>query len=628
MQRSWLVLILTLAVPAFAQDKVENYLLIDRGDIEAAQQKAAHHAWAKRARQHLVAAAESAIARPLELPDRGGQWPHWYSCQRDGVRLRTVSPTEHQCAACGEVYRGDPYDAVVLYGVHSRNSSAVRDCGLAYRFTGRVEFARRAGEILRAYADRYAAYPLHDKDGKPKIGGGHIMAQTLDESVWLIPVAWGYALVRDTLSAADRTHIERDLLVAAANVIRAHKMGIHNIQCWKNSAVGVAGYAAGDAALVREAIEDPERGFYAQIARGVTDDGLWYEGSLGYHSYTMSALWPLAEAARRAGVNLYTDRYRTLWDAPLALALPDGNAPGFNDNGGGNVLRLAPLYELACARWPSPAYAHLVARSSRDSLEALLYGVADVDSGAMIPESSSLLKDAGFALLRGGGSAVAMRFGRHGGGHGHPDKLNLVTYGGGVSLGVDPGSINYGAPLHREWYRTTIAHNTVSVDGKPQANVDGALEEWSVADGATTIVASAHAAYPGVRLQRRVKVTAGGAVEDRFECVSETEHTYDWAFHAVGTLSSSLTFVARGTPLGGANGYQHIADSATAETPEPFWVKWRQGKTTLTLQFQGQPGTTVIRGLAPGKDPAQKVPMILVRRAATRTVFEAVHSVQ
>ena len=86
---------------------------------------------------------------------------------------------------------------------------------------------------------------------------------------------------------------------------------------------------------MREAVDDPQRGFRAQIARGVTDDGLWYEGSLGYHHYTMSALWPLAEAARLQGVDLFSDRFRSMFDAPLNLALPDGQAPGFNDNGGG-----------------------------------------------------------------------------------------------------------------------------------------------------------------------------------------------------------------------------------------------------------------------------------------------------
>jgi hypothetical protein len=453
------------------------------------------------------------------------------------------------------------------------------------------------------------------------------MAQTLDESVWLIPVAWGYALVKDTLSEADRKHIEQDLLVAAANVIREHKMSIHNIQCWKNSAVGLAGYAAGNKELVREAIDDPARGFRVQIEKGVTADGLWYEGSLGYHSYTMSALWPLAEAARLEGTNLYSEHYSKLWDAPLALAFPNGDPPGFADNGGANVLQLAPIYELAYARWKKPEYAHLAARSHRDTLFSLLNGSEQIPTGAMIPETSSLLKEAGFAMLRGGGTAAAMRFGMHGGGHGHPDKLNLVTYGGGANLGLDPGSINYGVPLHREWYRSTIAHNTVSVDQKLQSSADGKLEKWDLADGSTTLSASANAVYPGVQMNRTVTVTPKGEIADRFECVSQSEHVYDWAFHVAGVLSSSVTLAQRNEPLGSENGYQHIKELASAEVNDSFWVKWQVGKTSLTLFFEGQPGTTLIKGVAPGKNPADKVPMIIVRRKAAKTLFEVKHSV-
>jgi hypothetical protein len=264
------------------------------------------------------------------------------------------------------VYHGDPYDAVILSREHSRWSQVIRNLGLAFRLTGRKEYAQKAGEILGAYADHYAGYPLHDKDGQEKVGGGRIMAQTL-ESVWLIPVAFGFALVREALPDPAAEHIEKDLLVAAADVIRNHKMGIHNIQCWKNSAVGVVGFAVNNEALVREAIDDPKRGFRVQVAQGITADGLWYEGSLGYHRYTMQALWPLVEAARLRAVDLYIDRFRSMFDAPINLALPDGEAPGFNDNSGGNVRQEAALYELAYARWKRPEYGRLAASSDRQN---------------------------------------------------------------------------------------------------------------------------------------------------------------------------------------------------------------------------------------------------------------------
>ncbi len=600
----------------------ENWLLVDASEIQTAREKASRYAWARAALDRILADAEAALARPVSLPDRGGQWPHWYSCKRDGSRLITVSPSEHKCPTCAEIYRGEPYDSVVLYGVHMRHSQAIRALGLAYRFTGRKEFAARAGELLSAYASKYAAYQRHNIAGEDKVGGGRVMAQTLDESVWLIPVAWGYALVRDALGEQQRATIERDLLIPAADTIREHRMGIHNIQCWKNSAVGLVGFVTGRGDLVKEAVDDPDRGFRAQIAKGVTGDGLWWEGSLGYHKYTMEALWPLAEAARKAGIDLYDEHYHRLYEAPLALAFPNGDPPGFNDSAGANVATYAPLYELAYARYKREADGRLVAGSERASLQALLYGVAEPPSGPMIPAESAILKLAGYAMLRAGGVAAAVRFGMHGGGHGHPDKLNLVTFAGGRHLGIDPGSINYGVPLHREWYRSTIAHNTVSVDEQVQANADGRLEQWAVEDGATTLAASADGAYPGVRLRRTVVLRRGGRIDDVFDCVSDSEHIYDWAFHVPGKLSSSLAFQPREQALA----YRHISEVKHALTGQAWWVEWETGGRKLRLEFKAAPDTEVITGFGPGKDPAERVPMVIVRRKAASTTFEVTHS--
>jgi oligo-alginate lyase len=613
-----------LAALHAAPAPADSWLLIDKAGIEAAKARASRNTWAKAALDDVMQNAARGLSSDPNPPERPGQWPHWYSCKLDGVKLETVSPTEHRCPKCGTVYRGDPYDAVVLYGVHSRYSRFVRDLGLAFRFTGDAKYARRAGELLGAYAARYAKYPLHNTRGEAKVGGGRIMAQTLDESVWLIPVAWGYSLVRETLSPAERGRIENDLLVAAAEVIRQHRMSIHNIQCWKNSAMGCAGMASGRADLVSDAIDNPDRGFRVQIAKGVTDDGLWYEGSLGYHSYTMDALWPLAEAARLSGTDLYSDRLRSLWDAPLALAFPDGTPPGFNDNGGSPITRLGPLYELAYARWKRPEYGRVAAKGNRSSLQSLLWGAEPVLAGPLSPERSSLLRDAGFAMLRAKNTAAAIRFGMHGGGHGHPDKLNLVTWGAGKRWGLDPGSINYGVPLHQEWYRSTVAHNTVTVDGASQSTADGRLDSWNESAAETTLAASADSVYKGVKLSRTVKASAS-KLEDRFACSSDAPHTYDWVFHSPGRLTTSVQTKPGPEKLGTAAGYQHIEKTAQGQTDGDWWARWEQDGASLTLRFKAAPGTEVLTGAGPGRDPADRVPVLIVRRKAASTVFEAVH---
>ena len=235
-----------------------------------------------------------------------------------------------------------------------------------------------------------------------------------------------------------------------------------------------------------------------------------------------------------------------------------------------------------------------------------------------------MLRAAGYAMLRAGGAAVAERFGMHGGGHGHPDKLAIATFAAGRNWGLDPGSINYGVPLHQEWYRATIAHNTVAVDGQNQKAADGKLEDWKTAAGATTLAASADAVYPGVTL-RRTLLLAKGRLDDRFECRSETERTFDWAFHSAGKLTTSLELAPRPGPLGERNGYQHIANVSSARTDAAWSATWEDGGARYTIRMEAAPGTEVFVGEGPGRDPAERVPVIVVRRLARQTVFRALH---
>ena len=282
---------------------------------------------------------------------------------------------------------------------------------------------------------------------------------------------------------------------------------------------------------------------------------------------------------------------------------------------GGNARSDAALYELAFARWHRPEYGRLAATSNRREPMALLYGEPALPEGPFIPQQSVLMKNAGFALLRSQGEAVAVRFGMHGGGHGHPDKLNLVTYGSGHLFGLDPGSINYGVPLHREWYRTTIAHNTVAVDSASQAAVDGQLEDW----GEDRLSARVEGAYPGVVLRRGLKL-ASGTLQDRFECSSSAEHDYDYAFHAAGRFRSSLEFKPCG-PLA----YAHLDGLAEARVEGDWWAEWEQDGARYRLKVKGEPGTVVFSCAGPGRDPAERVPMVIIRRHGRQTVYDCTH---
>jgi oligo-alginate lyase len=605
--------------------RAHNGLLASEQDFTKAKEKAERQAWARAILTGLLQRADADLSRPVDVPERAGQWGHWYVCKRDGVELITESPTRHKCPHCGTVYTGEPYDSVYIGQIHMRNSGAMQDLALAFAFTHKKKFADRTIQLLLAYADKYQSYPRHDNNGKDSVTAGRVTSQTLDESVWLIPVVWAYTLVRDGLATKQRTRIEENLLRPAAQTIIGPSFDhLPNIQCWKNSAIGCVGYALEDQELVTTAIENPIRGFETLMSRNVVD-GLWAEGSLGYQLYALRALWPLAEAARRHGRDLFAnENYRSLFDGPIGLALPNGDPPGFNDNPGQNLASWGEVYELAYARWKRPEYGRVLRLSQRNTLTALLYGVDSLPEGDCIPRTSVVFRKAGFAALRSERMMAAVRFGLHGGGHGHPDMLDIVTCCDGKLFGVDPGSIGYGAPLHGEWYRSTVAHNTVSVDETLQSNANGQLVAWRQSPEETQWEGSAEV-YAGVSFHRELTMTAD-QIHDKFICKSEQTHSYDWAFHAEGKLTVSFDATPAQNAFGNKNGYQHIKNVRQGTTDSDWTAEWVQGDIRMRLAMKGEPGTTIFACDGPGRDPAIATPLILVRRRGLATVFDVTHS--
>ncbi len=181
-------------------------LLFNRDGIAQLKERIERYDWAKARWDGIKQNADRLLAQPVELPLLGGNWWHWYACPKHGAALRTGKQIgewqwEHICPVDNEILRSDPtrperdYDGCVIMGAHGRWAQTVRELGLTYQITGDRRYAEKAKEILLAYAERYLIYPLHTIRGESKIGGGHVGPQTLDESVWLIPLCQGADLV-------------------------------------------------------------------------------------------------------------------------------------------------------------------------------------------------------------------------------------------------------------------------------------------------------------------------------------------------------------------------------------------------------------------------------------------------
>lgn len=620
-------------------------LLLSRQGIEELKERIRRHDWARARWEAVKASADRWLAEPLELPPRGGNWWHWYACPRHGASLRTGKAVgqwewEHICPVDNEVLRGDPsrpdrdYDGCVIMGRHGAWAQGVRDLGLAYQVTGEARYAEKAKAILLAYAERYLTYPLHTVRGEARIGGGRVGPQTLDEATWLIPLCQGADLIWETLSQEEQGLLAQKLFQPAAReVILPHRLGVHNIQCWKNSAVGLVGFLLGDAELVEEAIHNPERGYWRQVRQGVLPDGPWWEGAWGYHFYTLSALWNLAEAARNCGLDLYGEELKRMFDAPFKFMMPNWRLPAFNDSTEVALVTetapdrfsvTQPIYELAYARYREPTYAALLALGDRRNDFALWFGVSEWPQPQPFHWQSANYPSSGYGILaRGQGREatwLCLKYGPHGGGHGHPDKLGFILYARGEGVALDPGMARYGAPIHGGWYRTTLAHNTLVVDETSQREAEGKCLAFGSRDGVDFLMAEAGPIYEGVRFVRSVALLGEDAVVfvDQIRC--EQEHILDVAYHQRGLWEALPQGEAWKVP--DKPGYRYLRD-ATVRTTDGGIVLTTQVRRDWRVAFglaEGEP-TEVITATGVGAHAEDRVPLTLFRRRARETAF-------
>ena len=578
---------LQAAVPL--PDRTQPDLLLNSADFSRISEWVSSYDWAFNTQEDLIEDADKWLTDFEEtyftdgwaLPPDGGQWNAWYICP-DGTELEHIGWDQHYCPTNGVTYSGYPYQQAVYADMHDDLAQAARVLAIAYHMTGDDHYGEQAADILLHYADEYLIYPLHDRNNEPILSptaGGRIHAQTLDEAQWAIQIAWAFDLIAeaDFLSSAEIQHIKRDLLWETATTILRNPRGTNNWQAWHNGGIGALGFASENPILIAKAINDPANGFNFQMDSSVSADGFWYEGAWGYHFYALEPLHLLAEMASRAGIDLYANTtLRSMYDAPLNMAMPDGALPAFNDDLGTiSISGESAIYETVYAQYGDPLYAAGLDAYDREH-EALYWGAATLPSDPPTAQNSTLFPSAGYAVLRNFETEqpvyAAIDFGPHGDSHGQYDKLGYIVYAKDTIMGIDPGRQSYASTVQDEWYVTTVAHNTVVVDEANQAAATGNLQRYLALPGLSLVTADVDEAYTDVELTRSLLVSADYIIEHTTTDAS-SNHQLDWVYHnqGIATANQSLTSYS-GFP--NSNGYQYLDNTAATTTSNAWQVNF------------------------------------------------------
>jgi hypothetical protein len=473
------------------------------------------------------------------LTRRGGR------CERDGMLLEfdPRAPRRHACPACGAIYDREEDYRWWIMGYQLWLSERAVHAALLARVRGTERHRRLATSILARYADAYGSYPNADN----VLGPGRVFFSTYLESIWLLQLCVALSLLEGTGTDAETGNVRDRLVMPSAEVIAQFNEGGSNRQVWNSAALATAGHILGAPELVDRAIHGAG-GLLDHLRTGLLPDGSWYEGE-NYHLFAHRGLWFLVSIAEGAGYSLPDElgtRFESAFTVPLLTALPDLTFPSRRDSQyrvsiqqwrvaeslelglarrpGDAILAsgLHRLYETGpggdAARWRSTGEAERNVpgvRLTRSDLgwKSLWCALAELPGTTDGELGSVLLPDQGLGIVRRERDRVyvALDYGHAGGGHGHPDRLNLWLVNGGARILEDVGTGSYVDPsLH--WYRSSLAHNAPLVDGRRQDSVDGRLLAWAEGDGLSLVNAEAELAED-VRVRRCVVVSDRYAID-------------------------------------------------------------------------------------------------------------------
>jgi hypothetical protein len=305
--------------------------------------------------------------------------------------------------------------------------------------------------------------------------------------------------------------------------------------------------------------------------------------------------------------------------------MPNLVLPNFNDSDEVNLGRQSPLYELAYARYKNPDYLAILSAGARRGSMALWFGVDQLPAGGLPSFHSRNETGSGYAILVSGKSDQAtwmcLKYGPHGGGHGHPDKLNFILYSRGQVVASDPGTRAYGSPFHSGWDRATVAHNTLIVDQRSQDAAQGQCLAFGNEKGVEYAMGEAGKIYKGIQFFRTIALLNANLLVYVDQIRGDREHTLDIACHQRGAWES----LPAGQPWSppDVQGYKYIEDGATRRSGDDgltLSVRLRDDwKVAVTLA--GGEATEIITGTGIGRSTRDRVPLALFRRTARQTAF-------
>jgi hypothetical protein len=491
----------------------------------------------------------------------------------------------------------------------------------AFRATGDVRFSREVVAQIESWIDQCP------------FGRGMQWRSPLELAIRAISWIWAYDLILESGAFDDRRRerflhtlslhvwdISRKLSKgsSANNHLIGEAAGVFVATSYFPLLPGAARWRAESASILE-----------GEIIAQTHEDGGPREQAFGYHGFVLQFFLIAGVIARRSGADFST-AYWTRLELMLEFAqrmLEGGPAPTFGDADDGYVLDLGAApgnvrdwLAIGSALLDRPDF-KVVSGDAGEPVRWLLgrEALARYDAAELTPTPlrSRAFPHSGYYLLQCGqvgdsdGISVLFDCGELGFGalaaHGHADALSVTLRAFGEDVLVDPGTYDYFSfPEWRQYFRSTPAHNTITVDEAEQSTMLGPFlwgerasarcTHWD-GDVVNPSVAGEHDGYrrlaDPVMHRRRIELDSLKRVltiVDEFDC------------SASHRLSS----------------YFHIAEHCAVQPIGAGVFAIRGQRGSVTLQFD--PAYEVSTSVASASPPGGWVSRSYHRRAASTTL--------
>jgi hypothetical protein len=285
---------------------------------------------------------------------------------------------------------------------------------------------------------------------------------------------------------------------------------------------------------------------FAELDRQIYEDGVYFEQTTWYQRYTADfythflilKTFDTDDTDRKLQKKLET-KIQLLHDFLMYATQPDGTTPVVGDDDGGRSLPLSATgssdfrgsLSTAAIIFGRGDYKYVAGGLREETL--WLLGGEGVKSFESVPSfeprrTSKFFADGGYFAMRDGWAATdnyllvdCGKIGSLNGGHGHADALAVELAVGGKTLLVDSGTYTYHeSDEMRDYFRTTIAHNTLMIDERSQSEPGGKFSWKSKAQ---------------VTVQSKI-------AEDRFDFFEASHDGYE-RLEAAATHQRSILFL-------------------------------------------------------------------------------------